>query len=260
MDAIRTEKYRGFNINIYHDDDPINPREWDNMGTMVCFHDRYNLGDEQETDPQGWIKNLAMELDERLPDIFDRLDNETYIGLRDKIGHEKAFNKVEAIEQKLIQSTIEKHAVILPLYLYDHSGIKMSTSEFSCPWDSGQVGFIYCTLDDARREGYTGNDKTVRDEVTSRLIGEVEEYDYYLTGEVYGYMVEPNDANKAIECDDSCWGFFGYNYAMSDMVSQAKHAIGYAIKEYKDAIVAEYKEKHLARDMYLDQQCVAAYV
>ena len=29
--------------------------------------------------------------------------------------------------------------VILPLYLYDHSGITMNTCGFSCPWDSGQV-------------------------------------------------------------------------------------------------------------------------
>jgi len=33
--------------------------------------------------------------------------------------------------------------VILPLYLYDHGGITMSTGAFSCPWDSGQVGWIY---------------------------------------------------------------------------------------------------------------------
>ena len=30
----------------------------------------------------------------------------------------------------------------LPLYLYDHSGITMRTTPFSCPWDSGQVGVI----------------------------------------------------------------------------------------------------------------------
>ena len=33
--------------------------------------------------------------------------------------------------------------MILPLYLYDHSGITMNTTGFSCPWDSGQVGWIY---------------------------------------------------------------------------------------------------------------------
>ena len=40
-----------------------------------------------------------------------------------------------------------KGFTMLPLYLYDHSGITMSISPFSCPWDSGQVGWIYCTPD-----------------------------------------------------------------------------------------------------------------
>ena len=30
--------------------------------------------------------------------------------------------------------------IYLPLYLYDHSGITMNTTGFSCQWDSGQVG------------------------------------------------------------------------------------------------------------------------
>ena len=32
---------------------------------------------------------------------------------------------------------------ILPLYLYDHSGLTMSTNDFGDRWDSGCVGFIY---------------------------------------------------------------------------------------------------------------------
>jgi hypothetical protein len=31
------------------------------------------------------------------------------------------------------------------LYLYDHGGITISTGPFSCPRDSGQVGFIYAS-------------------------------------------------------------------------------------------------------------------
>ena len=32
-------------IEIGYESDPENPREWDNLGTMVCKHSRYNLGD-----------------------------------------------------------------------------------------------------------------------------------------------------------------------------------------------------------------------
>lgn len=35
-------------IRIEYDDDPMHPRkDMDNLGTMVCWHGRYELGDEQ---------------------------------------------------------------------------------------------------------------------------------------------------------------------------------------------------------------------
>ncbi len=33
--------------------------------------------------------------------------------------------------------------VILPVYMYDHSGLALSTYSFSSYWDSGQIGFIF---------------------------------------------------------------------------------------------------------------------
>ena len=40
----------GFKVKIFHDSAPQSPREWDNLGTMVCWHRKYCLGDEQRTD------------------------------------------------------------------------------------------------------------------------------------------------------------------------------------------------------------------
>ncbi len=43
---IETQKYRGYFFEIHTDEDPQNPREeCDNLGTMACWHQRYNLGD-----------------------------------------------------------------------------------------------------------------------------------------------------------------------------------------------------------------------
>ena len=36
-----------YRIRIMPDYDPSSPREWDNLGIMICSHRRYNLGDEQ---------------------------------------------------------------------------------------------------------------------------------------------------------------------------------------------------------------------
>jgi hypothetical protein len=40
-----TLKYKELTIEIEQDTDAESPREWDNVGTMVCFHRDYTLGD-----------------------------------------------------------------------------------------------------------------------------------------------------------------------------------------------------------------------
>ena len=68
------------------------------------------------------------------------------------------------------------------------------------------------------------------------MTGEVREYDYFLTGQIYGFTIEPTDQNKGIDCDDSCWGFCGET---DYMISEAKSSINYAIKEYKKDVLME---------------------
>lgn len=42
---VRTETYRGYAIEIYPDYNPMDPRDWDNVSEMACYHPRYSLGD-----------------------------------------------------------------------------------------------------------------------------------------------------------------------------------------------------------------------
>jgi len=51
------------------------------------------------------------------------------------------YNSYESIKEAE-QEAIQDGDIVLPLYMYDHSGITISLSPFSCPWDSGQVGFV----------------------------------------------------------------------------------------------------------------------
>ena len=48
-------------LGIYQDENPESPREWDNLGIMLCGHKRYELGDEQPKSRE--------ELDERLEEL-----------------------------------------------------------------------------------------------------------------------------------------------------------------------------------------------
>lgn len=86
--------------------------------------------------------------------------------------------------------------IYLPLYLYDHSGITISTSPFSCSWDSGQVGYIYGDPKDGVTE--------------DSLRSEVSEYDMYLTGDVWCIVIKDKDGDVV----DSLSGVYGYDYAV----------------------------------------------
>jgi len=155
-------------LTIVQDEDPESPREWDNLGKMVCFHDRYNLGDDHD---------------------LRTGDFEAWAWLKTHLQEE------------------EGAIVILPLYLYDHSGLTMSTSPFSCPWDSGQVGFIYTTKPSAKLTAEALDQAVYH--AREVLESEVKAYDQFLRSDVWGYVIEDDEGNHV----DSCWGLFGREYA-----------------------------------------------
>jgi len=105
-----------------------------------------------------------------------------------------------------IEALFHKHYISLSLYLYDHGGITMSTGSFSCHWDSGQVGFIAVSKAKVREEyGWKHLTKERIQLIEKYLTGEVESYDQFLTGDVWGYTIE----NDEYDVFESCWGFFG---------------------------------------------------
>lgn len=169
-------------IEVVQDSDPEDPRTWENLGKMVCFHRKYNLGDKHD---------------------YSMNDFESWNDL------EKHLTKEHDV------------CVILPLYLYDHSGITMNTTGFSCRWDSMIVGFIYISKEKVR-DGYSVKriNKKLKERITQYLINEVKTYDQYLTGDVYGYKIyevtECSLGHEHKEEKDSCWGFFGKDECMKE--------------------------------------------
>lgn len=173
---IHEETYNSHTIKIYHDTDAENPRDWDNLGTLVCGHPRYQLG-----------------------------DNHRFIGGREFLLDLLDLGENCGLDVDQLLSRAEKIAIILPVYLYDHSGLVMNTTGFHCPWDSGQIGFIYVTCADVRAE-YSVNrvSPQLRNKVAGVLRQEVQTYSDYVSGAVYGYVIE--DDGEEVE---SCWGFIG---------------------------------------------------
>ena len=192
MEAIKIIQNIDYKLEIFQDDCYESPREWDNMGTMICFHSRYNLGDK----------------------------------------HDYSREEAEELSKG-------KNIISLPLYLYDHSGITMSTSDFGCRFDSGCYGFIYVTKENVRKEYNVKRiTKKIIEKVINVLKGEVETYDQYLTGDVYGYRVSKIEVcDKGHKHDEelhSCWGYYG----MESVEEEGRSMLEYYIEKEEEKSVS----------------------
>lgn len=122
------------------------------------------------------------------------------------------------------RESIPEGSIVLPVYLYDHSGITVRTTPFHCQWDSGQVGLIIATPEKLREEYGAGwNTEETRALATGVLEGEVKEYDDFITGNSWGF--EQLDADGEVE--NACWGFLGddpFTNGMSEHFEESEHA------------------------------------
>jgi hypothetical protein len=111
--------------------------------------------------------------------------------------------------------------ISLPIFMYDHSGITINTTGFSCPWDSGQVGIIYVSKERAVKEwGNRYCSKGVRSQALQCLRAEIEELDRFITGEVYRWAVY----DRFNDLVDSCGGFY---CTPEETMKEAKHSLEY---------------------------------
>jgi len=119
----------------------------------------------------------------------------------------------------------ENLAAILPVYLYDHSGLRMSTEPFGCEWDSGQLGWICIRRDKMADFGIKRLTKAAKAKLEDALRSEIEEMDLYLTEGYYGFVAEEKVDGEWSEVD-SCWGFLGRDYKTNGMADHFSHLIG----------------------------------
>ena len=120
-------------------------------------------------------------------------------------------------------------SLLFPLYMYDHSGIGLSLDNsyypYNCPWDAGQVGYVLVDRQEAlKRLGKKRMSAKLRKRICQIIQAEVDTYNQYLSGDVYGYVISKD--GKQI---DSCWGYYG----MEDVEEQARLVVGCHICGFK---------------------------
>lgn len=249
-------EHAGLTVEIHYEEGDASyadPRDMDQLGTLVCWHPDYALGDLQLKDGsgRGAVKR-------------DRDGNRASTLFMTERGRTD-FRGMESVERYLRLAL--GAVVVLPLYLLDHSGISMSAGyntvgmgDTAIPgggrdswgnsrgWDTTMVGFIYTTkeriaeLCGEPRESdpfYCPRDweGTAHEWIVKQLRGEVEEYDSWLRGEVYWYAVKNADG----ETLESCGGFVG--------------DIEYAKQEARES--AECEAREIAADMEPDMEGAA---
>lgn len=224
---VDTKEYKGYTIETHQDMDPLNPR-----AEYDNFGHMYC-----------WHRNWTL-------------------GDDGKRGYPADYPEPSDLEAEFTKSD-----VILPIYMYEHSGVALSTGNDTYPfndvWDSGQVGYIVAWADEIRKEYSVKRiTKAIREKVVKLLQSEVKTYSQYLNGEVYGYVIKapPVDADDEDEDDEphyysnapepgrgeeiedgSCWGFYGTDYMLED----AKSVIDWHIKHLEEE-AAEQTERDMS--------------
>ena len=234
---------------VQPDDILISPREVDeHFGTMVCFHPRYALGDHHNyMDKDDFLREMYLDTvghDEAGMKRYERMVN--IVSSRFRHGPKTEERAIDEAMQKVIS---EKY-LMLPLYLYDHSGLAMSTESFSgraphAEWDSGQVGWIYVSKEDALKE-FDADKMTgaIRQKADALMRSEVAAYDSYLHGECYGFELYKNG-----ELSDSCWGFMGnFSDVLKDMAEylpdECKGMVDHLEEQERPATIIKTLLKH----------------
>ena len=197
-------------LKITQDNDSCNsPGEWDQFGQLVVKHNREFEPDSAvcNDDPYDYIRNQVVDTYrlERIDRVFElrwaRISNITDV-LVDCTG---SFRELKEWRAEQLSTEFDKTgAVVVPVYMYSHSGIRLRTSSFNDRWDSGQLGYIYATKEEIDKE--FGGDKAKAEECLKRTI---RTWDQYVSGDVWYISIEDKDG----EIVDSVGGVYGHKYA-----------------------------------------------
>ena len=212
-DPIHTEEYKDLTIKIYPDYDSNNDHDeeftsYENAGWHTYGRlNGYNLFQEEGRSTQ-WLPHIFDMYNAEIIAKYPSLSFSNYLEDYEDPDYSGApydRDKAEALIEKWINNNLE----YLPIYVYQHSGITMSTGSYACPWDSGHAGYIFASHTEIKKR-YMKKKYTKALEATAQA--GMKSWIKYLAaiceGSIYGYTIENKDGEQL----ESCWGFVETEY------------------------------------------------
>jgi hypothetical protein len=110
---------------------------------------------------------------------------------------------------------------IFPVAAYIHSGVYLYIPGHKPSnvylqhdsWDTSHVGLVLVAKSEWPKEN----------NALEAAKGHLEYWNQYLSGDVYGIVVEKYNADKEQVEEDSCWGYFGFENAKEEMEATLKY-------------------------------------
>lgn len=234
---IETEEYKGYTIEIHYDMSPPNPRkDWDHVATLIGFSRNYHAGDDHH------YKNAGQLFNDIAGDFIREALTHEFLkknyGLRERIEDETDDDYYEEIEYAIDEffedlgyggDTALDFALTIASKHY-------LIQKYTVHYDRDQAwGYAYISDADIVKE-WGSLEKDDLDKARKCIKAEVEEYEAWANGHVYGYVIKGEDGEDLDDVDESCWGFYGDwdDYCLKE----AKSVVDYMAKKRDEALSA----------------------
>lgn len=216
-------------IDIDREEFPMDPRrDWgDNIDHMIIDWDRYDLGDRKDCSVSDELTRLIRSACSEEEVIDAALGEKSKLGTIRLIKDEDpeaeeddyllqvwcewrtAFNRgpahwenecsvkkeyafdyiIDVLTDAHCIKLLKPHMEILPISIYEHSGITMYVGAPNNDFDSGYAGFIYMTKEEVFENLAGVTEENWREVADEFMKGSVKTYAEFLEGNVYGYEV-----------------------------------------------------------------------
>lgn len=192
----------------------------------------------EKKEHRGYTCRVVYDPDPTSPDDWDTLGT-IYANSRNHNPQNHTLDEIMVEESDDAGLHIDPNYLFVRIYAYEHGGIALhaASGPIKCGWDEYLFGVMAVHKDKAAKEFGDMTNVENYEKAMKCLEAEVEDWDMYYQGEVFGYEVLDED-----DCVvDSCWGFYGYEGAKEAM-QEGIGIIDYRVDE------AERKEaEELAR-------------